>query len=86
MRKMTDELAQAVESGSLDKKSADALARLTPGSFCQHKSWGFGRVAEWNLIAGQIFIDFGTKKSHPMQVAYAGETLTPIPDDHILAR
>ena len=86
MRGMTDELAQAVESGSLDKKSADALDRLTPGSYCQHKSWGFGRVAEWNLIAGQIFIDFGTKKKHPMQVAYAGETLTPIPQDHILAK
>lgn len=82
---MTDELAQAVESGSLDKKSAAALERLAPGSYCQHKSWGFGRVAEWNLIAGQIFIDFGGKKGHPMQVAYAGETLAPIPDDHILA-
>ena len=86
MQKMTDELAQAVESGSLDKKSAAALALLAPGSYCQHKSWGFGRVAEWNLIAGQIFIDFGTKKSHPMQVAYAGETLLPIPEEHILAR
>ncbi len=86
MRGMTDELAQAVESGSLDKKSADALARLTPGSFCQHKSWGFGCVAEWNLIAGQIFIDFGSRKKHPMQAAYAGETLTPISGDHILAR
>lgn len=83
---MTDELAQAVESGTLDKKSADALARLTPGSYCQHKSWGFGRVAEWNLIAGQIFIDFGSRKNHPMQAAYAGESLTPIPEDHILAR
>lgn len=83
---MTDELAQAVESGTLDTKSAEALARLTPGSYCQHKSWGFGRVAEWNLLAGQILIDFGPKKNHPMQVAYAIETLTPIPDDHILAR
>lgn len=86
MDSMTDELTQAVESGALDSKTADVLARLTPGSFCQHKSWGFGRVAEWNLIAGQIFIDFGTKKKHPMQAVYAAETLTPIPDGHILAR
>jgi hypothetical protein len=55
---MTDELAQAVESGALDKKTADRLARLTPGSYCTHKSWGFGRVAEWNLLAGQVLIDF----------------------------
>jgi transcription elongation GreA/GreB family factor len=83
---MTDELAQAVDSGALDKKTADRLARLTPGSYCTHKSWGFGRVAEWNLIAGQVLIDFKTKKNHPMQAVYAAETLTPIPEDHILAQ
>jgi len=83
---MTDELAQAVESGALDKKTADRLARLTPGSYCTHKSWGFGRVAEWNLLAGQVLIDFKTKKSHPMQAVYAAETLTPIAEDHILAQ
>jgi len=83
---MTEELAQAVESGNLDKKTADKLARLTPESYCTHKSWGFGRVAEWNLPVGQVTIDFKTKKSHPMQAVYAAETLTPIPDDHILAQ
>jgi len=83
---MTDELNQAVESGRLDKKTADVLGRLTPGAYCQHKSWGFGRVAEWNLIAGQVFIDFAGKKAHPMQAVYAAETLIAIPEDHILAR
>lgn len=83
---MTEELTQAVEGGRLDSKTAEALVRLAPGAFCQHKSWGFGRVAEWNLAGGQVFIDFGTKKKHPMQAQYAAETLTPIPDDHVLAR
>jgi transcription elongation GreA/GreB family factor len=83
---MTDELAQAVDSGALDKKTAEKLARLTPESYCTHKSWGFGRVAEWNLLAGQVLIDFKTKKNHPMQAVYAAETLTPIAEDHILAQ
>jgi transcription elongation GreA/GreB family factor len=83
---MTDEIAQAVESGILDKKTADKLARLAPESFCTHKSWGFGRVAEWNLSGDQIVIDFKTKKGHPMQLAYAAETLVPIPANHILAQ
>ena len=83
---MTEELTQAVESGRLDQKTAAVLDLLTPGAFCIHKSWGFGRVAEWNLLAGQLFIDFGSKKSHPMQAQYAAETLTPIPGNHILAR
>jgi len=83
---MTDELTQAVESGIFDKKTAERLDRLTPGSFCSHKSWGFGRVAEWNLAADQVLIDFKTKKKHAMQAAYAAETLTPIPETHILVR
>lgn len=83
---MTEELSQAVAAGSIDEKTAQALDRLAPGAFCTHKSWGFGRVAEWNVLGGQMFIDFGPKKRHPMQLQYAAETLTPIPDGHILAR
>jgi cysteine desulfurase/selenocysteine lyase len=26
------------------------MEKLKPGSFCLHKSWGFGRVAEWNRM------------------------------------
>jgi transcription elongation GreA/GreB family factor len=62
------------------------LEQLHPGSFCLHKSWGFGRVAEWNLLLNQIVIDFKTKAKHPMQLAYAAENLTPIPASHFLAR
>lgn len=83
---MTDALSQAVESGTLDQQTAEKIDRLAPGAFCTHKSWGFGRVAEWNLTGGQILIDFKTRKGHPMQIAYAAETLTPIAESHILAR
>jgi len=85
MEFMTEELNQAVESGRIDTKTAAALGKLLPGSYCQHKSWGFGRVAEWNLIAGQVFIDFASRKGHPMQAKYAAETLAPIPENHILS-
>jgi transcription elongation GreA/GreB family factor len=43
-------------------------------------------VAEWNLLTGQIFIDFDNKKAHPMQLEYASETLTFIPADHVRAQ
>jgi transcription elongation GreA/GreB family factor len=83
---MTDELSQAVENGILDQQTAEKIDRLAPGAFCTHKSWGFGRVAEWNLSGGQILIDFKTRKNHPMQLAYGAETLVPIAESHILAR
>ena len=83
---MDAELEKLVESGRLTAKAAEQLERLKPGSFCLHKSWGFGRVAEWNLLLNQIVIDFATKPKHPMQLAYAAESLAPIPPEHFLAR
>jgi transcription elongation GreA/GreB family factor len=83
---MDAELEKLVESGKLTAKAAAQLEELRSGAFCLHKSWGFGRVAEWNLLLNQIVIDFVGKKSHPMQLAYAAENLTPLAPDHFLAR
>ena len=83
---MEPELEKLVESGKLTATGAEQLEKLKPGTFCLHKSWGFGRVAEWNLLLNQIVIDFAGKKAHPMQVQYAAENLTPLPPEHFLAR
>jgi transcription elongation factor GreA len=83
---MDAELEKLVESGKLTTTAAEKLEQLRPGSFCLHKSWGFGQVAEWNLLLNQIVIDFKTKARHPMQLAYAAENLTPVPAGHFLAR
>ncbi|HEY4282397.1 MAG TPA: hypothetical protein VGM62_04970, partial [Chthoniobacterales bacterium] len=83
---MDAELTKLVEAGKLTPKAADQLDQLKPGTFCLHKSWGFGRVAEWNFLLNQIVIDFSGKKGHPMQLQYAADNLTMIPPEHFLAR
>jgi transcription elongation GreA/GreB family factor len=83
---MDAELQKLVESGKLTAHAAEQLENLKPGAFCLHKSWGFGRVAEWNLLLNQIVIDFQGKKGHPMQLQYAADNLTVIPTEHFLAR
>ncbi len=83
---MDAELEKLVEAGKLTKRAAEHLEKLKPGTYCLHKSWGFGQVAEWNLLLNQIVINFQGKKGHPMQLAYAAEHLTVIPPDHFLAR
>src|SRR5438477_9520454 len=83
---MDAELDKLVDAGRLTDKAAERLERLKPGTFCLHKSWGFGRVAEWNLLLSQIVIDFAAKKAHPMQLQYAADNLMPIPPEHFLAR
>src|SRR5438477_2728577 len=44
---MDAELEKLVEAGKLTSKAAEKLDALKPGTFCLHKSWGFGRIAEW---------------------------------------
>src|SRR5216110_3772663 len=83
---MDPELNKLVEAGKLTPHAAGQQEKLKPGTFCLHKSWGFGQVAEWNLLLNQIVIDFKTKARHPMQLAYAAENLIPISAGHFLAR
>ena len=83
---MDAELQKLVDAGKLTTAGAETLEQLKPGTFCLHKSWGFGRVADWNLLLNQILIDFEKKKAHPMQLQYAADHLTPIPAGHFLAQ
>jgi transcription elongation factor GreA len=83
---MDTELEKLVEAGKLTSSAAQQLEQLKPGTFCLHKSWGFGRVSDWNLLLNQIVIDFAGKKSHPMQAEYAAENVTPLAPEHFLAR
>src|SRR5438034_365839 len=83
---MDTELEKLVEAGKLTPRAAQKLEKLKPGTFCLHKSWGFGRVSDWNLLLNQIVIDFAGKKSHPMQAEYAAENVTPLAPEHFLAR
>jgi transcription elongation GreA/GreB family factor len=83
---MDVELEKLVEAGKLTTKAAQQLDKLKRGAFCLHKSWGFGRIADWNLLLNQILIDFPGKKGHSMQLQYAGDNLVLIPAEHFLAR
>lgn len=83
---MDAELQKLVDSAKLTARQAEQLDKLKPGTYCLHKSWGFGQIAEWNLLLNQIAIDFQGKKAHPMQLAYAADNLTPLDATHFLAR
>ncbi len=83
---MDAELEKLVVAGKLTPKQVDQMEQLKPGTYCLHKSWGFGKVAEWNLLLNQILIDFAGKKGHAMQLAYAADHLQAIPPEHFLAR
>ena len=83
---MKEELERLVAAEKIQRTHVDALLVLTKGGYCFHRSWGFGRITTVDTVLGRLIIDFQGKAGHPMDLAFAAESLKPISNDHILAR
>lgn len=62
------------------------LQLFRPGTYCAHRSWGVGRVKQWEEETEQMVIDFTAKPGHLMHFEYAAQSLNPIAATHIEAR
>jgi transcription elongation GreA/GreB family factor len=83
---MESDIQKAVEAGKLTAAAGRALTQLAPGTYVQHKSWGFGQIDSFDFLIGQVVIHFKTKRGHAMQLQYAADTLSPLPATHILTK
>lgn len=83
---MSPEVEKLVSAGKLSRADGEKLSTLPVGAFCQHKSWGAGRIAEWDLLGDRVLIDFEGKPGHPMKLGFAVNSLEVLPENHILAR
>ena len=81
---MDPEIQKLVEEGKLAETAAQALMRLRPGTYCLHRSWGFGQIDSWDPFANELFVRFRTRPRHAMRLEYAAESLEPLGADHIL--
>ncbi len=83
---MESESSTVILPEDLSPALTEKLKLLVPGTYCLHRSWGFGRIKEWVALTESVTIDFKTKQGHVMQYAYAAESLTPLATDHILVQ
>ena len=83
---MRDELEKLVAAGKIQKLHIEPLLALVAAGFCQHKSWGFGRITALDAALGRLNIDFITKAGHSMDLVFSAESLKAITPDHILVR
>ncbi len=83
---MQADIQKAIDAGKLTAQAGEALAKLAPGTYVAHKSWGYGQVAEVDFLLQQMTLNFTAKRGHSMQLVYATESLTVIPGDHIAAK
>lgn len=83
---MNGEVQQLVDAGRLTKAEAARLELLPPGTCVLHKSWGPGRIVEWDLMGDRLVIDFEGKAGHALKLAFAVSSLEILPAEHLLAR
>ncbi len=83
---MNSELQKLVTAGKITQVEGNKLDKLEPGTACLHKSWGVGRIAEWDLLGDRVIIDFEGKPGHPMKLSFAADSLTALAPEHLLAR
>lgn len=83
---MNPEAQKLVAAGKLTAADAEKLSQLEPGTFVLHKSWGVGKIAEWDLLGDRLLIDFEGKPGHALKLAFAISSLEVLPATHLLSR
>lgn len=85
VRTMHPDVEKLVESGRISQAVGERLSQLAPGCFCLHKSWGSGKVADWDLFGGKVTIDFEKEPKRVMGLKLALEKTEPIAADDFRA-
>ncbi len=80
---MESELLSVTLPENLSPALTEKLKLLAPGTYCIHRSWGFGKIKDWDSAHESVIIDFKSKSGHLMQYAYAAESLTALAPDHV---
>ncbi len=78
-------IEELIATEEISKEQAAILEKLQPGCYCEHKSWGYGKVTSLDEVTGVMTVDFERKTGHKLEVLFAIESLTPLADEHIYA-
>jgi len=84
---MNSEAVSALIAKNPTLKAAKAkLEAMQPGSYCVHRSWGFGQIKSYDEANQRLIIDFKNKAGHPMDPAFCINTMEVLPANHLLVR
>jgi transcription elongation GreA/GreB family factor len=85
-RAMHPDVAKLVEAGRIPKPLGERLSQLAPGNFCIHKSFGAGKVVDWDLPAKRVVVDFEKSAGQTMELQFAIQKTEWIANDDFRAR
>ncbi|PDH29975.1 MAG: transcription elongation factor GreAB [Puniceicoccaceae bacterium MED-G30] len=63
------------------------LESMAPGNYCLHRSWGFGKIVDYDETATKLIIDFEEGKTgHAMAAAFCVDKLEILNAEDVLVR
>lgn len=68
---MHPDVEKLVEAGRIPAPVGERLSQLAPGNFCIHKSFGAGKVVDWDLPGKKVTIDFEKSPGQSMELQFA---------------
>ena len=83
---MHSDVAKLVEAGRIPKTIGERLSQLAPGNFCIHKSFGAGKVIDWDLPSKKVTIDFEKSTGQAMELQFALQKTEWIANDDFRAK
>jgi len=83
---MHSDVAKLVEAGKIPQAVGERLSQLAPGNFCFHKSFGAGKIIDWDLPAKRVTIDFEKSSAQVMDLNFAFQKTEWLPADDFRSR
>jgi len=82
---MHPDVEKLVEAGKLPKAVGERLSQLAPGNFCLHKSFGAGKIVDWDFASKKLTVDFQSNSGQEMDLQFAMHKTEWIPADDFRA-
>ncbi len=80
--RMHPDVEKLVKAGKLPAPVGERLSQLAPGNFCLHKSFGAGKIVDWDFGSKKITVDFQNSSGQEMDLQFAmSKTEWIAPDD-----
>ena len=80
--RMHPDVEKLVKAGKLPEAVGNRLSQLAPGNFCLHKSFGAGKIVDWDFGSKKLTVDFQNSSGQEMDLQFAmSKTEWIAPDD-----
>jgi len=82
---MHPDVEKLVKAGKLPEAVGNRLSQLAPGNFCLHKSFGAGKIVDWDFASKKLTVDFQSNSGQEMDLQFAMQKTEWIPADDFRA-